>query len=259
MPLTPVRVVPVLALLLALSAPLAHAQEEPTPAPSPEGAAASDDAAPARPFTAESELGAVLTEGNTRTTTAKARVAASYAVRRFRIGGDADALYAEDRERTTAQRIAAALKAEYTFTDRMYAFATGRYEDDRFSGFDYTVTEAAGIGRKLIEGPPVSLDVEAGPGGRHRRLDDGRHEDDLIVRAASRLAWQISQSATASETVRVEVGEQGSETESVTALETRITGYLALKLSFTLTHRTEVPPDTRSVDTVTAVTLVFRY
>ncbi len=253
-----VRVLAVLALLVPLSAPLAQAQSEPTPAPAP-GGAAPDKGAPPRRFTAEAELGAVLTEGNTRTTTGKGRAAVGYTRRRWRFGGDVDAFYAEDRERTTAQRLAVSLKTDYTFTDRTYVFATGRYEDDRFSGFDYTVTEAAGIGRKFLEGPRVTLEIEAGPGGRHRRLDNGRREDDLIARGAGRLVWRIDGGATVSEAVRAEAGEDGTETESITAIETRVVGNLALKLSLTVTHRTEVPPDTRSTDATTAATLVYRF
>lgn len=237
-------------LSLLLAVPMVHA-EAPLPGPSP--------TASPRPVSVEAEVGAVLTEGNTRTASGTLALAVGYRHGRFTHRGRVEGLYSEDRERTTAQRVATALKTEYRFTEHAYAFATGRYEDDRFSGVDYTVTEAAGVGWRPLPGPRLMLDLEGGPGGRHRRLEDGRREDDVIGWAATRLAWQASRSATLSEAIRVESGEDGTDTESITALETRVIGNLALKVSLTLRDRTEVPPDTRRTDTVSRVTLVYRY
>lgn len=245
-------------LALVLLLPVGALAQEPVapPPPAPPGPAAPEKA---RRWGGEAELGYVETGGNTRTTTANAKAGLRYEPGRWRHSLRGEALYAEDRSRTTAQRFAAQVKSDYRVSERTYVFATGRYEAERFTGFDYRVSEAAGAGRRLIVRPRLTLEAEAGPGGRHARREDGRHEDDLIGLGTARLAWRVGAAATVSEEVTLEVGEEGRETESVTALTTRVVGSLAMKLSFTLRNRSEVPPGTRHTDTITAATLVYSF
>lgn len=238
-------------VVLSVPSAPALAQTVPPPAPAP--------APSPKPLTLEIEAGAVLTDGNTRTRTGKGNVSARYETGRWRQSAMVEALYAEDRERTTAQRLAAAAKSDYKVAEFDYLFLTGRYESERFTGFDYRVSEAAGYGRRVLHTRRVTLDLEAGPGGRHTRSEDGRHEDELIGRAAARLAWNLSTTAAFTEAVRFEAGENGTDTESETALRSQVIGNVAMKLSFTIRHRSEVPAGTRRTDTVTAVTLVYTF
>lgn len=242
-------VVAFIALVTASAPALAQTLAPATPAP----------AASPTPFVGEAEAGAVLTDGNTRTRTTKASANVKLETGQWRHTGSAEVLYAEDRDRTTAQRYAGAAKSDYKIAEFDYLFLTARYENERFTGFDYRVTEAIGYGRRLIHTPRVTLDLEAGPGGRHTRRDDGRHDDEVIGRAAARLAWNLSARAAVTEAVRFEAGEDGTDTETETALRSQVVGNLAMKVSFTLRHRSEVPPDTRRTDTVTAVTLVYSF
>ncbi len=210
-------------------------------------------------FKSDAEVGGILTRGNTDTQSLIAKANALYERRRWRNSLHLETLHNSDREKTTAQKFVAEAKSDYKFTEFNYVFVTGRYEDERFTGFDYRVTEAAGYGRRLVQTDRVTLDLEAGPGGRHSRLEDGRHEDDVIGRAAGKLAIKLGAAATFSEDVTAEAGKEGADIQSVTALAAQVVGNLAMKLSFTVRHRTNVPPDTEKTDTTTAVTLVYSF
>lgn len=207
----------------------------------------------------EAEVGAVVTRGNTDTQSVIARLDVQYERRRWRNGVHLEALHNSDGEKTTAQKFVAEAKSNYRFTEFNYLFATGRYEDERFTGFDYRVTEAVGYGRRLVQTDRVTLDLEAGPGGRHSRLEDGRHEDDFIGRAAGRLNVRLGAASAFSEDVTIEGGEEGAEVKSVAALTAQVIGNLAMKLSLTVRHRTEVPPDAEKTDTTVAATLVYTF
>ena len=161
--------------------------------------------------------------------------------------------------RTTARRFALQAKTDYKFTERSYIFGVLTYEDDRFSGYDYQASIAAGYGRKLIAREGLVLEGEIGPGVRRNKPDEGDTEDEGIVRGALNLDWKISEAATFVELFSVEAGEDITITQSVTALKSQIAGNLASKISYTVRHASEVPADTEKKDTTLAVTLVYSY
>ncbi|MGD8559906.1 MAG: DUF481 domain-containing protein, partial [Gammaproteobacteria bacterium] len=54
-------------------------------------------------------------------------------------------------------------------------------------------------------------------------------------------------------------GDDETVTKSVTALTANINSSLAMKLSYTIKHTSEVPPDIEKTDTETVVTIVYKY
>ena len=170
-----------------------------------------------------------------------------------------EVLYSEDRGQTTAQRFVQALRSDYNFNVVSSMVAKLRYEDDLFSGYDWRVTESLGYGRRLFDTDRVLLEVNAGPGGRHSRLNNGSREDEVILQAGGEFEWRFSPSASLSEHVTVESGEEGTVTESTTALKTRLIHVLAMKLSFSFYHNSKVPAGTKKTDIRTALTLVYDF
>jgi len=62
-----------------------------------------------------------------------------------------------------------------------------------------------------------------------------------------------------SEHLTTEIGSDTTITRSVTALTAQLAGSLAMKLSFTARHISEVPASVKDMDTETAVTLVYGF
>ena len=84
-------------------------------------------------------------------------------------------------------------------------------------------------------------------------------QNELILRLAGRYAWQISESAKFTQELSADIGEDSTIGKSVTALQADIMSNLAMKVSFTAKHTTDVPDGVDKTDTETAVTLVYGF
>lgn len=210
-------------------------------------------------WSGEAEVGLVATSGNSDTESFSARFALHNEDHPWRHETRLEALRSSDEDETTAERYLFAHQTDYRFDERRYLFGTLRYEDDRFSGYQYRVSETFGYGRRVVDDPKFTLELEAGIGGRHSKPEEGERIDETILRGAANLGWQVSPTARLSENLFVESGDENTFTESITALKLKINGNLATKISYTLRHNSDVPEGTEKTDTITAVTLVLDF
>ncbi len=121
------------------------------------------------------------------------------------------------------------------------------------------MSESIGYARRVLNGARFLLEFSIGPGGRHSRLTDGTQEDELLGHGDGLFEYRISPNSTFSESVTVEGGENGTVTESITALKAQVINNLAVKLSFTLNHNTKPPEGTKKANALTAMTLVYGF
>lgn len=210
-------------------------------------------------FGGEAELGVVTTSGNTDTRSVNAKARVRYLTESWRHEGRLEGLRTSDGGTITSERYVASGKSDYRFTPDDYLFVTVRYEDDRFSGYDYQFSETVGYGRRVLKTTSVELDLEIGAGGRHSREVGQEREDEAIVRGAARLGWAISPTSRFTEEVLVESGKSNTYTESLSALSVRINSQFALKLSLTVKHNSDVPAGVEKTDSMSAVTLVYDF
>lgn len=209
------------------------------------------------PWQGDAELGVVVTAGNTETKNINAKTKVAYEKDSWRHQGRLEMLRNSDGGDITAEKYLANAKTEYNFTEHNYAFVNLNYENDRFSGYDYRVSGAAGYGRRLINRDDLQLDVEVGPGARRSRLKGDGTQTELLGRGAGNLEWKISKTSVFSQELSVEAGEEQTITRSMTALKSQVAGALSMKLSLTVQNATGVPAGVKNTDTETAVTLVY--
>lgn len=210
---------------------------------------------------ANAELGYVSTGGNTETESLNAKAKGEIDRESWRHTLALEALKTSDQDTTTAERYAANLESNYKLgeTKKNFLFVMVNYEDDRFSGYDYRVTEAIGYGRRVIETPKLILDLEIGPGARQSKLDSGDTDSETMVRGAAKLGWNVSDTSKFTEELSTDVGEDVTITKSVTALTAKVNGSLATKLTYTIKNTSKVPAGFEKTDTETAVTLVYSF
>jgi len=222
------------------------------------GNVAAEDA-PASLWKASAELGYVTTSGNTETETLNAKATASTDREQWRHKGEITALKSSDAVNTTAQKYTLMGQSDYKLEGKNFLFGVVTYEDDKFSGYDYRVTEAVGYGRRVIEDTDMTLDLEIGPGARQSKLDNGDTESEAMLRAAAIYDWTISKTSKFGEALTVEAGEDVTVTKSVTSLSSQIEGNLSMKITFTYKNTSEVPVGVDETDTETAITLVYNF
>lgn len=209
------------------------------------------------------ELGYVSTSGNTDTSNLKGRVDIKREQDAWRYLVHADALNASQDDERSAEKYFVSNKLDYKFSDRTYVFGYAGYEDDRFSGFDWQATVAAGLGYRILETDRMTWDAEAGPGYRISKVSDTSTGDsdqrEAILRGYTKFQWKLSANAVFEQEVSVESGGDNTVTKSITSLKTAIIERLAMKLSYTVKNSSDVPDDTKHTDTETAVTLVYSF
>ena len=203
------------------------------------------------------EIGFVKTGGNTKTETLNAKAKAETEREKWRHTINLEALNSSDQTVSTAERYMISGQSSFKMGAKNFFFVLASYEDDRFSGYDYRVLESIGYGRRVLGDPALTLDLEIGPGARQSKLDSGVNEDELMVRGAAKLMWQVSPTSKFTEDLSTDVGEDVTITKSVTALSAKINGSLSTKLTYTIKNTSDVPVGFEKTDSEMAVTLVY--
>ena len=97
-------------------------------------------------WTGKGELGGSFASGNSENEAINAALALNYASGDWKHMLGFAGNYGNDGNVATAQRWELRGQSNYSFTERAYAFGAGRYEDDRFSAYDYQASLAGGLG-----------------------------------------------------------------------------------------------------------------
>jgi len=210
-------------------------------------------------WSGHAELGAVWTTGNTEAESINAKSRLRYEEEAWRHTLQLEALKRSEERDTTAERYVGNFKSDWKFRPREYLFGALRYEKDQFSGYDYQSSVSAGYGRRVIDTDRTRLDMEAGVGYRQSRLEGGERDDDAILRGALFFEHRLSETARLGQDLLIQSGNDNTEIESVTSLTAAINAKLAMRLSLTAKHNTEVPADREKTDTITAVSLVYNF
>jgi len=208
---------------------------------------------------ASAELGFVSTTGNTETETLNAKAKASTDREKWRHKAEITSLNSSDATTRTAQKVTLMGKSDYKLEGKNFLFGVVSYENEKFSGYDYRVTEAIGYGRRVVENADMILDLEVGPGARQSKLDNGDTENESMLRVAAAYDWTISKTSKFSEVFTVEMGEDVTVSKSVTSLSSQIEGNLSMKVTLTYKNTSDVPVGVENTDTETAVTLVYNF
>jgi len=208
----------------------------------------------------EGELGYTSTAGNSDAETLNAKLAVTVEYDQWKHVLGLSALQASSNKVRSAERYEFTHKSNYAYSDKSYVFASLRYDNDQFSGYDYQSSLAAGIGSQLIKTAVHSLDVAVGPG--YRSMQDsvtGQVDNRVILKLDAQYAYQISEYASLSEVLTVESGSDNTYTESITSLKMKINGNLSSKISYTIKQNSVVPVGTERTDTLTSVSLVYGF
>ncbi len=214
-------------------------------------------------WSGEFELGYVATGGNTNESSLKSKIDLRREVEPWRYEIHLEGYNAESDSGRSAEKYFASNRLAYTISDGHYVFGYAGYEDDRFSGFDYQATVAAGYGRRLLQRPDMKWEAEIGPGYRVTKVGDttqGEEDsEEAILRLFSKYRWDFSETASYLQELSMDKGGDNTVSKSVSALKSRIIGNLAMKLTYTVEYTQDVPNNKKHADTETAVSLAYEW
>ncbi|TRX53921.1 YdiY family protein [Thalassomonas sp. M1454] len=182
-----------------------------------------------------------------------------------------EGLASEKDDERTAEKYGMFSRLEYNWTDKNYVFGRVSYEEDKFSGFKNQYTVTSGVGWNLYDLETLAWDVEAGLGYRFEESEDiydeitgalislGEKEEEPIVRLSTIFSWDFAENAKFVQLLSSEMGDENTISYSRTALEVKIIGELALKVSYNIKYTEEVPAETEHADKETLVTLSYSF
>ncbi len=147
----------------------------------------------------------------------------------------------------------------YNFTDYDYGFGELDYVNDRFSGYQYRISELIGYGHHFIKEDHLKVTGEVAVGSRQSKLTDGSDEETLLGKVGADVEWDINDRLTFTEEASSEFGGDAVITRSITALKADMTDTLYLKLSFEFEHIDDAPPGRKHTDTLTSIRLGYEF
>ena len=166
--------------------------------------------------------------------------------------------YDNDGNATTAQRWELRGQRQYDFTKKAYWFGAARYEDDRFSTYDFQSSLSTGLGYKIIDTDKTKFWVQGGVGYRYaEEALTGDTVDGVIFRGDLGYDHQLTASTKVVERFLVEAGSDNTFLQNDLGLEVAMTGTLALRVGYQVRHNTDVLPGTKKTDTLTTLGLQY--
>lgn len=219
-------------------------------------------------WSGKGEVGVAVASGNTKTEAANAKIEAVNQLERWKHLFGLTGNYASDEVGTTGQRWEARGQSDYNFGPRAFWFGSGRYEDDRFSGFEYQATIGTGFGYKFIDTEVTKLVGQVGTGykffeTRDAFADDGLtiipgdNDSELIFTGGVDFEHQLTDTTKILNKFLVESGSDNTFLQNELALQVRMTEVLALAVGYAVRHNTDPPAGFEETDTLTTLNLVY--
>ena len=208
----------------------------------------------------EGQLGFVLARGNSDADTVNAKLDMSKETASWKNAFGIAALRSSSDGERNAERYAASWQTDYRFSARSYWYGGARYEDDRFSGFDYQASLVSGLGHRFVDDEDFKLLGQAGLG--FRRLESsltGFTEDNLIVAGELRYEQKLTDTTSLKNKLIVEAGEANTFLSNELALQVKINARLSLAAGLGVRHNTDPPTGRDKTDTLTTLNLVYGF
>jgi putative salt-induced outer membrane protein len=210
-------------------------------------------------WTGRGEAGMALSDGNSETRTANARVAAGYKNDAWEHGFTLAGLYVRNSGETTARRWEAGAQSRFSFAARNFWYAGARYEEDRFSGFDHQGLATTGVGRRFIDNDTTKLVVQVGAGYKFWETLGTPTENDSSATGVASLEFDHKLTDTTSLFNRFngEFASNNNFLQNEIGVAVRVSGRMALALAYAVRHNTDPPDLFEKTDTLTTVSLVY--
>ena len=224
----------------------------------------------------DTELGFIFNKGNTQSTVLKFKGNIYQDFTHWRNHFKFDGLYRKDAEeeseeqKVSAERYFASAQSNYKIDqDNRSLFVYADYEDDEFSGKEYTATLAIGYGTRIFEGRKNTIDLDVGPGLYVSRTDDeidifegvDRVQQGQLIRFALQWERKISERTRFNQDMSIERSLSGLNSRflSETALVTQILGGVGFKVAYSYRYNSKPEEDKFKADSEISATLIYSF
>jgi putative salt-induced outer membrane protein len=210
-------------------------------------------------WSGEATIGGSIISGNTEEQAVNAGLTLDRKVGKWEHGFTLLADYSRNNGQTTKQRLAANYGSKWFAWERGYVFGLIDFEYDDFLQFDYRLSEAIGVGYRVLQTERMTLDIEGGPGARQTQFEIGGMENEFIFVLASDYDFQIREGLKFTNDTSAFLGSDRSTFNNIAALTAQLTERISGRFSFEAQHDTSVPVGQVRTETATRASLVYGF
>lgn len=219
-------------------------------------------------WSVKAQAGLVASRGNAESDAANAKLDVEREFEKWKHQLQLAGIYASDDTGATSQRWSARGQTDYKFHEKGFSFVSARYEEDRFSGFEFQATYGAGLGWRFFDDEVTKLIAQVGAGYKVLETRDslaadevtlipGERSEDLIGQFVVDFERVLTDSTKVLNKFLTEFGPDNTFIQNDLSLQVQIMDSLALALGYSVRHNTEPPRDFRKTDTLTTINLVY--
>lgn len=213
-----------------------------------------------RDWRGEGDLAFSKASGNSQSESLLANLSIVYERDRWTHTGRIEAVNTSEDDERSAEAYVLTGKSDFSLNETYYVFGKGRYEDNRFSGYEYQASATTGLGMHVIDSEVAKFDLEAGVG--YRRSEEqgtGNTLNEAVVTLGGIYTRQITETTRFDGRLQTESGKDNTYAESELAVRVKINSHLAMKVAYLVKHNTDVPDGTKNTDTLTSVGLTYSF
>jgi len=220
-------------------------------------------------WTGKGEAGLALASGNTDSKNGNVKLDLADTVGLWKHAFGATAAYVATGGDTTGQRWEVHEQSDYNFSAKSFWFGAGRYEDDRFSGFNYQATLSTGIGRHFIDNATTKFTGTAGVGYKIFETQDvfddtgtvllqkGASDNEVVFRGTLDFTHKLTDTTKLLDKFLVESGSNDTFVQNDFGIQVQMTDVIALAAAYSVRHHTDPPLGFGKTDTLTTLNLVY--
>ena len=220
-------------------------------------------------WTGKGEAGLALASGNTSSKNSNVKLDLATTVEQWKHAFGGTAAYVATDGETTGQRWEVHEQSDYNFSAKSFWFGAGRYEDDRFSGFDYQATLSTGLGRHFIDNETTKFTGTAGVGYKIFAtrdvfddtgtvlLEKGKSDNEVVFRGTLDLSHALTTTTKLLDKFLVESGSNNTFVQNDLGIQVQMTDVLALAAAYSVRYNADPPLGFGKTDTLTTLNLVY--
>jgi putative salt-induced outer membrane protein YdiY len=222
------------------------------------------DTAPAKPWTGSIGAGLALTSGNTDTQNYNFALSTKYDPKtRFIFKADALVLRGSANGDTQVDRATAAVRGEYTLSDRTFAFAEVSYLRDPFKDVNYLVAPVVGAGYRIIRSDTRNLTIDGAAGMQVESNDLRGRSSGAALKAGEDFDWALSKTSKITQklTGLWKASDFGDAFYHFDAgLGTSVMRRIELKVTYAYDYKSRTPsPSIKKGDSALFAALLFKF
>ena len=157
------------------------------------------------------------------------------------------------------EKLFATYEGSRAFTDRAYAFGTGRVEYDGFATVERDAFLGGGLGYRIVNQPNAAWRVQGGPGVRYTELQDGTDETEGAGILSSRAFYGLTDTLSLTMDTDVLHSDLNTLVTNDLGLNAKMTDTLSTRVSYRTEYNSDPLPGFRNADNTFGVSLVLGF